>query len=619
MQRLKNLLLPFIFILIWSCIFVPAGFASQSSAASNKTFVAADDQHVTNQIIIRFKASASPNQRQIANTTIISQIRKLNISLVEVPVGQLDSILSDLQINPDVLYAEPNYLVNAQDTIPNDPDWENQYNLKAIHAPQGWDLDRGSSFSTIAIIDSGLDLTHPDLMSKLVAGYDFVDNDDIAQDEYGHGTHVAGIAAAVSNNAQGIAGVSWGAKLMPVRVINEYGSGTALNVANGIIWAVDHSAQVINLSLGGQNPSKAMKDAVDYAITKGVIVVAATGNYGSNSILYPARFDGVIAVGATDEFNNHADFSNTGAEIDLVAPGVNIYSLGIGNNYFYDTGTSMSTPHVAGLAAILVGLPGNSSALVESQMKNSALDLGKQGWDSQYGSGLIQIDVAILLARSLTPTPSSQATPTFTPTPSSINIPTVTVTNTPSPLPAKKLPETGFAHEIQQLPPQTDDKAYIGYSDLLLKIPSISVSLPIVGVPTSANQGWDLTWLGAQAGWLAGSAFPTWTGNSVLTGHVWNADNSPGPFYYLKNLQYADQVNIQAWGQIYTYQVRTNQLVYPDNGSVFFEHEDHAWLTLVTCENYDPVQKKYLYRRIVRAILTNINSQPTKWINLHHE
>jgi len=150
------------------------------------------------------------------------------------------------------------------------------------------------------------------------------------------------------------------------------------------------------------------------------------------------------------------------------------------------------------------------------------------------------------------------------------------------------------------------DKAYLAYSDLRLEIPSINVSLPIVGVPQS-NDNWDITWLGQRAGWLNDTAFPTWVGNSVLTGHVWNADNTPGPFFKLNTLRYADLIKIHAWGQVYVYQVRENELISPTSANTAFQHETLSWVTLLTCEGYDNLQKQYTYRRMVRAVLIRVD------------
>ena len=368
---------------------------------------------VSDEVLIRFRRRTSrlaiDNCIQTANALIEAEISKLTVVRVKIPQGKVAETITTLLACPGIRYAEPNYKAYIADTIPSDPNWNVQYGLINIRAPQGWDLSTGSSSVTIAVVDTGVDFSHLDLTSKIVPGYDFVNNDAIAQDDNGHGTHVSGIAAAISNNGLGISGVSWGAHIMPVKVLNAGGNGTFANVAAGIVWATDHGAQVINLSLGGSNPSQVLQDAVNYADSNGVVLVAASGNSGSNFVLYPARYPQVIAVGATDSSNAHAGFSNFGPEVDLSAPGTSIYSTVIGG-YGYLSGTSMSAPFVSGLAAILRGIPGNSSpGVIASEMESTALDLGTPGIDDVYGYGLIQMDAAI---RAVLPVPTQTFTPT---------------------------------------------------------------------------------------------------------------------------------------------------------------------------------------------------------------
>ncbi len=382
--------------------------------------------YVEDEILIRFApstgnalaaASACFVNEQVQVTSELGAVGAVVLKLDQISVSEAIALAEDC---PHIQTAEPNYHLYAVDTFPNDPAWGNQYGLNAIRAPQGWDTTTGSAAVVIAIIDTGVNLTHPDLAGKIVAGYDFVNNDAVADDDNGHGSHVAGISAASSNNGVGVAGTSWGARIMPVKVLDASAGGSFSNAASGVIWATDHGAHIINLSMGATSHSAIFKSAIDYAYNQGVTLVAASGNNGNNSVLYPARYANVMAVGATDSSNTIAGFSNYGAEIDVVAPGVNIYSTGIGN-YFYNSGTSMSAPYVAGLAAILRGIPGSGSpANLAWAMKSTALDLGAPGRDDYYGDGLIQMDAAIAL---LWVTPTSTPLPTFTPLPTSTPLP----------------------------------------------------------------------------------------------------------------------------------------------------------------------------------------------------
>ncbi|MGB7876846.1 MAG: S8 family peptidase [Anaerolineales bacterium] len=370
--------------------------------------------YAADELIVRFKPTIRATRIHEClggvDVQILSEIAELNSLVLRIGSGDLGQTYHHILACPGVMYVEPNFLLQAADTIPNDPSWGIQYGLINIRAPQGWDLTTGSTTVTIAIVDTGVDYGHIDLAGKLVPGYDFVNNDASAQDDNGHGTHVAGIAAASSNNGTGVAGVSWGAHIMPVKVLNSSGGGTYANTALGVIWAVDHGAQVINMSLGGTGPSSALADTINYAHSQGAVVVAAAGNTGSNFVLYPARYPNVIAVAKTNSTNNW-DGSNYGPEIDIAAPGTLIFSTIVGG-YDYKSGSSMSTGYVSGLAAILKGVAGNASPdVIESQMETTALDIEFAGWDEYTGAGLVQMDAAIQLAWPPKSTPVAQFSP----------------------------------------------------------------------------------------------------------------------------------------------------------------------------------------------------------------
>ncbi len=313
---------------------------------------------------------------------------------------------------------------------PNDTYYSSyQWNLRQIEAPMGWALNTGSDGVIIAVLDTGVDLTHPDLQGKLVAGYDFINNDSDPSDDQGHGTHVAGIAAALSNNSRGIAGVSWGAKIMPVKVLGADGTGSMSAIASGITWAANNGADVINLSLGGSSSSSTLQDAVNYAYNQGVLVVAAAGNWyqKGNPVIYPAAYPHVLAVAATGDQDEHASYSETGDYVDVAAPGGNptdsndnnpnhwilsTYWRGRGyGDYLWVVGTSQATPHVAGLAALIWSVnPSLTNDQVEQIIEETAVDLGVPGRDDVFGYGRIDVYAALSRAQTTSALPVRRMT-----------------------------------------------------------------------------------------------------------------------------------------------------------------------------------------------------------------
>ena len=234
------------------------------------------------------------------------------------------------------------------------------------------------------------------ISSGLPDGYIPAGNANVT-DDFGHGTHVAGIAAAATNNGIGIAGVSWGARVMPVKVLDQYGNGWYSDIADGIVYAADNGAKIINLSLGGAAASQTLCQAAAYAQQKGALLVAATGNAGA-AVLYPAACDGVLAVAATDRSDQRASFSNYGPEVDLAAPGVDIYSTWPWlDGYFTKSGTSMAAPHVSGVAALVWSRwPEWDNIEVSRRIMETAVDVDVSGWDPYTGWG--RLDAAAALA-----------------------------------------------------------------------------------------------------------------------------------------------------------------------------------------------------------------------------
>jgi type VII secretion-associated serine protease mycosin len=307
---------------------------------------------------------------------------------------ELADVAAELTAEPEVEAVEPNRVRSAS-AVPNDPAYPSQQAyLTQIGAPTAWDVaDRGAP-KVVAVLDTGVDRDHPDLAPNLVAGFDILNGDSDPSDDNGHGTAVAGVVGAATSNSVGVAGVAWNTKIMPVKVLGADGTGFDGAIAEGITWATDHGADIINLSLGGFGSSTALEQAVDYALASDVVVVAAAGNEGAGVPSYPAAIPGVLAVTATDAQGQFAWFSNHGPWVTLAAPGVGITStaLAAGPNAATApvTGTSFSSPMVAGIAALLRERhPGWSWDKVAYELVRTARDAGPAGIDDAYGFGIV--------------------------------------------------------------------------------------------------------------------------------------------------------------------------------------------------------------------------------------
>jgi thermitase len=324
-------------------------------------------------------------------------------------------------VAPLIDYIEPDVVVTGGLT-PNDPAFDiegNVYGQRIVKAPQGWNIYTGSAEGVIAILDTGVNLNHPEFTGRLLPGYDFINEDSDPSDDHGHGTHVAGIAAAALNNATGAAGICPGCAILPVKVLDSGNKGTWGTVAAGIYYAVDQGARVINLSLGASVSSRTLERAIQYAEAHDVIVVAAAGNAASTEPFYPAALPYVIAVGATTDQDVLWPLSNTGEYIDLTAPGHRIYSTFLSPEYAYMSGTSMATPFVSGLAGLLVSFnPAWTRDEVLNFITSGADDLGAAGKDEQYGFGRINVHRALVAANGGVDVSEPTKPPTDEPEPS---------------------------------------------------------------------------------------------------------------------------------------------------------------------------------------------------------
>jgi serine protease len=359
-----------------------------------------------------------------------------------VDAAQRDAILAALSARAEVEIAEPDaeyHLIDGLDEMappaigpthegyPNDPLYKHQWHLRQIDMPEAWKLADGGGV-IVAVLDTGVGYEDYKQFTKLpdlagitfVKPYDFVANNKHANDDHGHGSHVTGTIAQVTNNGIGVAGIARNVKIMPLKVLSGSGSGSVAGIADAIRYAADNGAKVINMSLGGPFPSRALKKAVDYAYKKGVTVICAAGNDGRSKVGYPAAYPGAVAVAATQYDEATTFYSNYGKDIDIAAPGGNTRidqdgdgrpdgvlqnTIAIGdptkNDYYAYMGTSMAAPHVAGVAALVVGEGVTDPKMVEEILQSTSRKPQSQTYSrDRYGSGIVDAREAVLKARS---------------------------------------------------------------------------------------------------------------------------------------------------------------------------------------------------------------------------
>jgi serine protease len=421
---------------------------------------------VPDQIIVKF-ATGTPTEAMTALHRAQGAAVKREVPnafvVLKVPAGTADQEVAAYRKNPNVEWAEPDYIAYALASV-NDTYFNYQWNFFdygtpsgsavsnfGIQAPSAWDKSTGSGI-VVAVLDTGVAYEDyagspgepfapyyraPDLAgTAFVPGYDFVNGDIHPNDDQAHGTHVTGTIAQTTNNSYGVAGIAYACQIMPVKVLDSSGSGSYSDIASGIYWAVDHGAKVCNMSFGGSFTSLALLQAVSYAQSKDVLLVASAGNSGGGSVLYPARAPWCIAVGATRFDGQRASYSSYGRDLDLVAPGGDVgvdqngdgYGDGVlqqtfaasqpGNfGLWFYSGTSMAAPHVTAAAALVwAANPTFTASQVRSALESTAKDLGAAGRDNYYGYGLVNAAAAI-------------GAPPPPPPPSDTQPPVVTITN----------------------------------------------------------------------------------------------------------------------------------------------------------------------------------------------
>ena len=406
------------------------------------TYDSREMQYVSNQVLVKFKSSITEEMREAAiasyQSTTLKRISEIDVYHLQIPEDiSVEEMLYLLERNPDVEYAEPNYVRRLAQVTPNDPFFTDQYALynpggqfgppsspqpatarADIKATEGWVETWGDETVIIAILDTGADFNHPDLDGKLLSnGYDFINDDPDPIDDEGHGTLVAGIAAAETNNGVGIAGVAWDCRILPIKIVDNTGWTDDATIIAGINWAILNGADVINLSVGGAFASQFEQDAIRAAYINDIVVVAAAGNDGV-ATNYPAAYPECMAVAATNSRDERVTFVNTatdpvpwesnfGPEIDVAAPGdwvLSLYPTSLTTPpflpYSWASGTSLSTPHVSGLAALIKSIkPDLSAEDIMNIIRYTADDVNSatlEGRDDNLGYGRMNMERALV-------------------------------------------------------------------------------------------------------------------------------------------------------------------------------------------------------------------------------
>ena len=364
---------------------------------------------VPGEVVVKWRdAGRGPEVAQARGLAVVAELGAPGQGLpavVSTKGRPVADVLAELKADPAVAYAEPNYVVElAEDPSVaavgvNDPKTAGQYSLDQMRVRDAWSLSKGGS-GIVAVLDTGVQANHRDLDGRVLPGYDFVNNDSNAADDNGHGTWVAGIIAAKPNDGYGIAGISWSDKILPVKIMTREGSGDTADLTSGIIWAANHGATVINMSVGGFPSSQYVQDAINYAWNKGAVLVAAAGNNGRQERFFPASFGNVISVSATQVNDEFAHWSSYGDKVDLSAPGASVQTTNCTvctyadhdswGDHTYISGTSFATPNVAGVVALIRGRnPGWTPSQVVGRLQSTVDDLGYAGTDIRYGRGRV--------------------------------------------------------------------------------------------------------------------------------------------------------------------------------------------------------------------------------------
>lgn len=388
--------------------------ASQNRASAQRS-TARPSSYVAGQVVVQFRSRPNPAfLQQFATQNGLQALRVSSMGSVLFRQlntrAPLQTVMQNMSRSTMVEYSHPNRVYRNMFTV-NDPRSSEQNGLAVIGAAKAWDITMGDPKVTIAVIDSGADLTHPDLQANLVPGYNVLNQGQPPQDDNGHGTHASGIAAAVGDNRIGVTGACPRCKLMPIKALDSTGAGTGFDVGVAVVWAVDNGASIINMSLGGNESDPTLERAVKYALARNVAVVVAAGNDNTDTPMYPAALPGVISVGSVTTSRERSSFSNYGSWVSVMAPGSSILSTmpmgpvfmttGIDNPHLneYDLmdGTSMAAPMVAGVVGLIRSRhPQLNPAQIKARLEGTAIDLGMPGFDTEFGNGMIDAFRAVL-------------------------------------------------------------------------------------------------------------------------------------------------------------------------------------------------------------------------------
>jgi len=380
-----------------------------SGAGVNETppVSATTPRYVDDLLLVKFRPTASSREQESAlrdaGVEPVRRIAKLNVTVVQMPAARRDAALVRLRSSSAVSFVEKDAVVERLATTPNDTNWPLQWGLRQADFPAAWDRTRGADSVVVAVLDTGVDGTVPDLQDSVRGGYNALTPEVAAADDNGHGTAVAGVIAARTNNREGIAGICWTCSVLPIKVLAASGIGDTVFVAAGIVHAVDAGARVITMSLGGPADEETLDQAVAYALARGAILVAAAGNAGTSTPFYPAAIPGVISVAASDQSDRLYSWSSFGDTVDVAAPGCNPAPSSTGG-YVQFCGTSSATPVVAGLVALMLSLrPAAARETVIAAIDSTALPIAG---GIRHG----RIDAAAALAAFAGATPSSPST-----------------------------------------------------------------------------------------------------------------------------------------------------------------------------------------------------------------